>query len=255
MATKNSIGPELEENQQEPTATPACHLLSQIFATALTPFTAICNQLLPQDIIICNLERELDINQSPAHIDITSTPSDREPRTGEGDQNINKDNEERLRLIPEINLVHHQEEDDNTNENEEDVESEESEEENDRDQDSSEEANSDSEEGNDSDDSEEGNDSDSSATSSEIPYASEIADSMSSSSSNDRRQTGRSVRTRTPPSNQPLTYTLNGITVRFQSSTPPTNAIHNVGVVYSRLSRPAHGSDAERKMVDAISKN
>ena len=52
-----------------------------------------------------------------------------------------------------------------------------------------------------------------------------------------------------------MTYTLNGITVRFQSSTQPTNAIHNVGVVYSRLSRPAHGSDAERKMVDAISKN
>ena len=41
----------------------------------------------------------------------------------------------------------------------------------------------------------------------------------------------------------------------FLSPTPPTNAIHNVGVVYSRLSRPAHGSDAERKIIEAISKS
>ena len=41
----------------------------------------------------------------------------------------------------------------------------------------------------------------------------------------------------------------------FSLPTPPTNAIHNVGVVYPRTSRPAHGSDAEQKMVEAISKN
>ena len=40
MANENIIGPELEENQQEPPATPARRLLSQIFATASTPFTA-----------------------------------------------------------------------------------------------------------------------------------------------------------------------------------------------------------------------
>ena len=40
----------------------------------------------------------------------------------------------------------------------------------------------------------------------------------------------------------------------FSSPNPPTNAIHNVGVVYSRLSRPTHESDAERKMVEAIRK-
>ena len=41
----------------------------------------------------------------------------------------------------------------------------------------------------------------------------------------------------------------------FSSPTPPTKAINNVGVVYSGLARPAYCSDAERKMVEAISKN
>ena len=71
MATKNIIGPELEENQQEPPATPACRIPSQILATASTPFTAIRNQLLPQDVIIRDLERELNINQSPAPSDLS----------------------------------------------------------------------------------------------------------------------------------------------------------------------------------------
>ena len=52
-----------------------------------------------------------------------------------------------------------------------------------------------------------------------------------------------------------MTYTLNGVTVSFTLPTLPTTIINNVGVVYSRTSRPAHGSDAERKMVDAIGKN
>ena len=89
MATENIIGPELEENQQPP-ATPARCILNQFFATASTPFTAIRNQLLSQDVIIRNLERELDINHSPAPSDITSTPSDREPQTIAGDQTINE---------------------------------------------------------------------------------------------------------------------------------------------------------------------
>ena len=72
---------------------------------------------------------------------------------------------------------------------------------------------------------------------------------------NGQQKSGRSVQTSTPTPNQSLTYTLNSITVRFLSPTPPTNAIHNVGDVYSRMSRLAHGSDAERKMVEAISKN
>ena len=67
------------------------------------------------------------------------------------------------------------------------------------------------------------------------------------SSSNDYRRNGQSVQTHAPPFNQPLTYTLNGITMSFSSSTPPTNAIHNVGVVYSRLSNPVYGSDADDK--------
>ena len=75
------------------------------------------------------------------------------------------------------------------------------------------------------------------------------------SSSTDRRRSGRTVRTSTPTQNHPLTYTLNGITISFSSPTPPTNAMHNVGVVYSRLYHPVYGSDAEIKMVKAISKN
>ena len=68
-------------------------------------------------------------------------------------------------------------------------------------------------------------------------------------------RSGSSVRTSRPTPNQPLTYTINGITVSFTSPTPPTNAIHNVVVVCSRTARSTHCSDAERKMVKAIIKN
>ena len=132
MANENIIGPEREENQQPP-ATPARRVLNQLFVAALTPFTAIHNQLQPQEVIIRDLERELNIN----HSDITSTPSDREPHIGAssgGNHNEdNEENEERTIGIAEINLVHHQEEvaEDNidstndTNANEEDSEEEE----------------------------------------------------------------------------------------------------------------------------------
>ena len=79
---------------------------------------------------------------------------------------------------------------------------------------------------------------------------------MSSSLSN--HQTGcrgRSARIRRTNPDLPLTYTLNGITVNFASSTPPNNALHKVGVVCFRTSRPVHGSGAEQKMVEAIGKN
>ena len=79
MAIENIIGPELEENQQPP-ATPACRMFNQFFAAALTTFTAIRNQLQPQDVIIRDLERDLYINHSPS--DITSTPSDCELHIG-----------------------------------------------------------------------------------------------------------------------------------------------------------------------------
>ena len=65
---------------------------------------------------------------------------------------------------------------------------------------------------------------------------------------------GRSARTRRTNPDLPLTYTLNGITVNFALSTPPKNALHNVGVGYFCPSRPAHGSDAEQKMNEAFSK-
>ena len=46
MATENSIGPELEEDQQQqPPTTPTCRALTRIFETvpltALTPFNAL----------------------------------------------------------------------------------------------------------------------------------------------------------------------------------------------------------------------
>ena len=82
-----------------------------------------------------------------------------------------------------------------------------------------------------------------------------MSSSLNRQGTGGRGRNGRSDRTNIPTPNQPLTYTLNGITVNFASPTPITNAIHNVGVVYSGTSRPAHGSDAERKMVKAISKN
>ena len=61
--------------------------------------------------------------------------------------------------------------------------------------------------------------------------------------------------TRTERTDLPLSYTLNGLTINFDSVTPTTNAVHNVGVVYSRMTRPAHGSEAEQKMIEAIGKN
>ena len=67
-------------------------------------------------------------------------------------------------------------------------------------------------------------------------------------------RSGRSVRINRPTSNQPLVYTLNGITVSFPLPIPSTNAIHNVVVVYSCMSRPAHGSDAERKWLKLLAK-
>ena len=79
MANENIIGPKLEENQQPP-ATPARRILNQFFAAAATSFTIIHNQLLPQYVIICNLERKLDVNHSPS--DIISTPSEPEPHIG-----------------------------------------------------------------------------------------------------------------------------------------------------------------------------
>ena len=77
MATKNIIGPELDENQQhQPPATPTRCVLTRIFETvssiALTPFNILCRQLQPQEAI-CELEIELNINNSPSDI---SNPSD-----------------------------------------------------------------------------------------------------------------------------------------------------------------------------------
>ena len=108
MANENIISPELEENQTSP-ATPARHILNQFFEAASTPFTAIHNQLLPQEVIFRDLERELDVNHSPSGI--TSTPSDHEPHIGSSSGgHQNGENEERHIRITEINLVHHQEE-------------------------------------------------------------------------------------------------------------------------------------------------
>ena len=67
MATKNIISPEREENQQPP-ATPARRILNQLFTAVSTPFTAIRNQLQPQEVTIRELEAGLNINHS------TSTP-------------------------------------------------------------------------------------------------------------------------------------------------------------------------------------
>ena len=165
MANTNIIGPELEENQQPPT-TPARCILNQFFASASTPFTAICNQLLPQDVLIRYLERELDINHSPIPSDITSTPSDREPHIGlssGGHQNEeNEDNEERPIGIAEINEEASKDNidsADDTNANEEEAESEENNNSDSSEKDSSEEA-----------ESEEENDSDLSEASSEILF-------------------------------------------------------------------------------------
>ena len=74
MATENIIGPEHEENQQQPAATPTRRALCQIFYTALTPYNAICRQFQPQEITLGVLESELNIINSPS--DITSNPSD-----------------------------------------------------------------------------------------------------------------------------------------------------------------------------------
>ena len=90
MATKNIIGPEREENQQPPLTTPTRCVLNQIFSTALTPYNAIHNQLQPQEVAICELKSELNINNSPS--DITSTPSDRELHLGSSNRgNQNKE--------------------------------------------------------------------------------------------------------------------------------------------------------------------
>ena len=229
----------------------------------MTPYNAILNQSQPQEVAICELEAELDCNHSPS--DITSTLIDCEDHLGSSSRG--NQNEERIE-INEINLIHHQEE-------EEDEEEEEKQKKtiligltptitlkkkrknqkriqmrrkkkvkrkkkvtHQRFYFEEEEASEVDEESEDSNDEEESED-------------------CISSSLNRRGTIGqeRSGRTSRPNLNQPLTYTLNGITVSFASPTPPTNAIHNVGVVYSRTSRPAHGSDAERKMIEAISKD
>ena len=217
----------------------------------MTPFTAFRNQFQPQEVAIYELEAELDINHSPS--DITSTPSDREPHLGlSSGGNLNK---ERTIEIAEISLIHHQEEaaEDNNNSA------------NDANENASDSDEEDSING--AEESEEEEESDSLEILFEVDKESEDSDdkeesedSMSSSLNHQgtgtggRERSGRSVRTSTPAPNQPLTYTLNGITVSFSSPIPPTNVIHNVGVVYPRMSRPAYGSDAERKMVEAISK-
>ena len=82
----------------------------------------------------------------------------------------------------------------------------------------------------------------------------ESEDSMSSSLNHQgtgtggQGRSGRSDQTRTLVPKQSLTYTLNGISLSFSPSTSPITAIHNVGVVYTRTSRPAHGSDGEKKI-------
>ena len=105
MATKNIIGPEREENQQPPPATPTCRVLNHIFLVASTPYNIIHNQFQPQEVAICELESELNINNSPS--DITSTPNDHEPHLGSS--NGGNQNEERIE-INEVNLIYHQEE-------------------------------------------------------------------------------------------------------------------------------------------------
>ena len=109
MATKNIIGSEPEENQTPP-ATPAHIVLIQLFAAAPTPFTTIHNQLKQQEVTICELKSEVNINNSSSDI-ISTPPSDREPHIGlSSGGNQNKENEERTIRIAEMNLNHHHEE-------------------------------------------------------------------------------------------------------------------------------------------------
>ena len=97
----------------------------------------------------------------------------------------------------------------------------------------------------------------------EIPFdCSDMSSSSLSSTSNHqtggRGRGGQKRRTRSTRGRRtdlPLIYTLTGLIVNFDSATPPTNASHNVGVVYSCTTRPTHGSEAERKMVEAIGKH
>ena len=254
MATKNSIGPECEENQQEPPATQTRCTLTRIFdavsSAALTPYNTLCRQLQPQEATIRELEAKLNINNSPS--DISSNPSDRDSNLGSSNRG-NQNNKERV-WIEEINLIQRQEEeevkedDTNVNENASQGEEEVSERDIDNDSESSEipfgeEASGDKEEA---------------SEVKEVKGEDEHKSQENMLSSSNRQTTGgqgRSARTSRTNPDQLLTYTLNSVTVSFALPTPPTNPLHNVGVVYSRTFRPAHGSDAEWKMVEAIGKN
>ena len=52
-----------------------------------------------------------------------------------------------------------------------------------------------------------------------------------------------------------MSYTRNDFTVIFEITTTPPNASQKGGVVYSRTNRPAHGSEADQKMAEELSKN
>ena len=52
-----------------------------------------------------------------------------------------------------------------------------------------------------------------------------------------------------------ITYKFNGLSMTYNEQKPTRNSVFKVGTVHHRESRPPSGSDAERKLTEALSKN